>query len=134
MPVLWRFTSGLVYLESSEGATFEEWRDAIDAVWADPAFEPGMGIVHDWRKLRAGLPTAEVEKRSEYLAANAAPFGRTRWALLVDSPVAYGMGRMAETLTGTGNGLRVFPDPAQAETWAHGAEALASSSRAGLVA
>lgn len=120
MPVSWRITNGLVHLESSEGATFEEWRDAVDAAWADPAFRPEMGIVHDWRKLRAGLPTAEVEKRSDYLASNAARFGRTRWALLVDSPVAYGMGRMAETLTGTGTGLRVFRDPAEAEVWARG--------------
>jgi hypothetical protein len=121
VPVSWRIANGLVHLESSEGATFEEWRDAVDAAWADPAFRDGMGIVHDWRKLRAGLPTPEVEKRSEYLAANAARFGRTRWALLVDSAAAYGMGRMAETLTGTGTGLRVFRDPAEAEAWARGA-------------
>ena len=120
MPVSWRISNGLVYLESSEGATFEEWRDAVDAAWSAPDFQAGMGIVHDWRKLRAGLPTAEVEKRSDYLVNNAARFGRTRWALLVDNTVAFGMGRMAETLTGSGTGLRVFRDPVEADVWARG--------------
>ena len=112
--------NGLVHLESDEGATFEEWRDAVDAALADPAFRPGMGIVHDWRKHASPLPTAEVKERSEYLARNAERFGRTRWALLVDNSASFGMGRMAQTLTGSGTGLRVFRDPVEAEAWARG--------------
>jgi hypothetical protein len=115
--------NGLVYLESDEAATFEEWRGAIDCAWADPAFRPGMGIIHDWRKLRNVLPSAEVVKRSEYLAHNAARFGRTRWALVVDNNAGFGMGRMAETLTGSGAALRVFRDPVEAEAWAPGGPA-----------
>jgi hypothetical protein len=120
VPVSWRIFEDVVYLESDEGATFEEWRDAIDAAWADPAFQAGMGIVHDWRKLRTALPTAEVEKRSDYLARNAARFGRTRWALVVDSTSGYGMGRMAETLAGSGAVVRVFRNHGEAEAWARG--------------
>ncbi len=120
MPVSWRIMNGLVYLESDEAATFEEWRGAVEGAIADPAFQPGMGIIHDWRKHRTLLPSAEVLKRSEYLARNAARFGRTRWALLVDTRAGYGMGRMAETLTGSGAALRVFRDAVEAEAWAHG--------------
>ena len=120
MPVSWQIRNGLVRLESDEAATFEEWRDAVDAAIADPAFRAGMGIIHDWRKHANALPTAEVSKRSEYLARNAARFGRTRWALLVDNSVGYGMGRMAETLTGSGAVVRVFRDPVEAEAWARG--------------
>jgi hypothetical protein len=122
MPVSWRIMNGLVYLESDEAATFEEWRDAVDAALADPAVRPGMGIIHDWRKHRTSLPSAEVKKRAEYVARNAARFGQTRWALLVDSSVGYGMGRMAEALTGLGAALRVFRDPVEAEAWARGGE------------
>lgn len=120
MPVSWRIVDGLVFLESTKAATFEEWRDAVDCALADDAFQVGMGIVHDWRQLETALPTAEVVKRSQYLASNADRFGRTRWALVVDTTTAYGMGRMAETLTGSGTGLRVFRDPAEAEAWARG--------------
>ena len=122
MPVSWQIVDGLVHLESDEAATFEEWRDAVDAALADPAWRPGMGILHDWRKHRTSLPSAEVAKRSAYLAHNAARFGQTRWALLVDSSASFGMGRMAETLTGAGTRLRVFRDPVEAEAWARGHE------------
>ena len=120
VPVSWRIVNGLVYLESTQGATFEEWRDAVDFALADPAYQVGMGILHDWRRLQTALPTAEVVRRSQYLAKSAARFGRTRWALVVDTSAAYGMGRMAEALTGSGTGLRVFRDPAEAEAWARG--------------
>ena len=63
---------------------------------------------------------AEVLRRSDYLARNAPRFGRTRWALLVDSNASFGMGRMAETLMGPGAALRVFRDPVEAEAWARG--------------
>jgi hypothetical protein len=79
-----------------------------------------MGIVHDWRKHRTALSSAEVARRSAYLAHNAARFGKTRWALLVDNNAGFGMGRMAETLTGSGTGLRVFRDLVEAEAWARG--------------
>jgi hypothetical protein len=115
MPVSWRIMNGLVYLESDEPATFEQWRRAVEGALADPGYQPGMGIIHDWRKHRTLLPSAEVLKRSDYLARNAARFGRTRWALLVDSNAGFGMGRMAETLTGPGAALRVFRDPIAAE-------------------
>jgi biotin/methionine sulfoxide reductase len=35
----------------------------------------------------------------------------------------FGMGGMAETLTGSGTGLRVFRDPVEAEAWARGGDA-----------
>jgi hypothetical protein len=79
-----------------------------------------MGIIHDWRKHATALSSSEVTKRSAYLAQNAPRFGGTRWALLVGNNAGYGMGRMAETLTGSGTGLRVFRDPVEAEAWARG--------------
>ncbi len=120
MPVSWRITNGLVHLESDEAATFDEWHAAVEAALADPAFRPGMGILHDWRKHRGVPPAAEVLRRSEYLARNAAPFDRMRWALLVATNAGYGLGRMAEVLTEPGVRLRVFRDPAEAEAWARG--------------
>ena len=120
LPISWRIFEGIVYLESDEATTFEEWRDAVGAAISDPAFRPGMGIIHDWRKHATALSSAEVTRRSAYLAQNAARFGRTRWALLVDNSAGYGMGRMKEALTGSGTELRVFRDPVDAEAWARG--------------
>jgi hypothetical protein len=120
MSVSWRIADGLVWLESDEAATFEEWRGALEAALADPEFRAGMGVLHDWRRHRGVMPSAEVLKRSEYLARNAARFQRIRWAVVVASNAGFGLGRMAEVLTEPGAALRVFRDPVEAEAWARG--------------
>jgi len=119
MPVSWRIADGLVRLESSETATFDEWRGAVDAALADPAFRPGMGVVHDWRKQQAALSTEEVRKRASY-AEHLAELGVTRWAILVARNADYGMGRVGQAIT-DGVQLRAFRDQVEAEAWARGA-------------
>lgn len=118
MPVLWRIENDLVRIESSEPSAFEEWRAAVEGFLAHPDYRPGMGAVHDWRGHRNGLPASEIRVRSHYLVRNAAAFGRMRWALVAPADVAYGMGRMAETLTAAPLlELRAFRDMVEAEAW-----------------
>jgi hypothetical protein len=118
MPVSWHIDRGLVRIESSEPSAFGEWRRAVEGFLAHPLYRRGMGAVHDWRSHKNGLPTAEIQARSHYLVQNAANFGRMRWALVAPADVAYGMGRMAETLTSAPNlELRVFRDMEEAEAW-----------------
>ena len=87
-----------------------------------------MGAINDWRQHRNGLPTGEIRARSHYLVRNAHAFGTMRWALVAPADVAYGMGRMAETLTAARPlELRTFRDMAEAEAWVRGAAELNSS-------
>lgn len=121
MPVSWRIENGLVWLESTEPSAFEEWRAAVEGFLAHPDYRPGMGAIHDWRQHQSGLPTGEIRARSHYIVRNAAIFGTMRWALVAPADVAYGMGRMAETLTAAHPlELRTFRDMAAAEAWVRG--------------
>lgn len=118
MGVSWRIADDIVLLESSEDATFPEWRAAVDAFVAHPDYRPGMGVVHDWRPLRRVPPTAEIEARAKYARENASSFGLARWALVVSGLASYGMGRMAEALTDDSPvHLRVFRDLDEAKSW-----------------
>lgn len=117
MPVSWRISHGLIWLESDEAATFEEWQSAIEAALAHPDHRPGMGVIHDWRRLRAAPSTDEIRARARY----GATLGPIRWALVVPGDASYGMGRMAEILTEQhAIELRTFRDLAEAEAWARG--------------
>jgi hypothetical protein len=42
MPVSWRISQRVVFLESTGKPTFAEWRAAVDAFLADPDYAPGM--------------------------------------------------------------------------------------------
>ncbi len=120
MPISWRIANGVVLLESAETATFREWCEALKGFLADPDYRPGMGVIHDWRRLLTASPSTEIMARAEYVTEIPAMKG-TRWALIVAGTVTYGMGRMAEILMETSSvELRVFRDMAEAEAWVRG--------------
>ncbi len=115
MPVSWRIADGLVWLESDDPVTFAEWSAAIDAALADKDHRPGMGMLHDQRRLKHGPSIEEGKARVAFVALRGIP----RWAVLAESPVAYGMGRMGAALSsGTSTMIRAFRDPVEAEAWA----------------
>lgn len=118
MPVSWRIETELVWLESSAQATLDEWREALEAVLADPRYRPGMGLVHDRRKL-AWVPTTEqVTAATNHIAGRSMAIGKARWGLVVAGAAGFGMGRMAEILLErTSVTLGVFRDLDEAEAW-----------------
>ncbi len=116
MPATVTILDSFVRIETDDEAGFAEWRAALESILADPRYERGMGVLHDWRRHTRAPAAAEIEARSRYLTGSR--FGPIRWALLVERAVDYGMGRMAEALLdGSGIELRVFQDPAEAEAW-----------------
>jgi hypothetical protein len=124
MPVRFGIHDGLVRLESDEPSSFAEWAAAVEGFLVHPDYRRGMGAIHDWRRHRQGLPREEIRARSAFLTANAHRFGAMRWALIAPADAAYGMGRMAEVLTGAPLlELRVFRDPEEAEAWVRAARA-----------
>lgn len=120
MPVSWRVTNGLVYLESSEAPTLEEWRAAVEGALASSDYQPGMGVLHDTRLIKRFHSVEEAEERVAFVTK----LGIRRWAVLAESPVGYGLGRLGEGLSsGTPTEIRAFRDPAKAEAWARGGPA-----------
>ena len=120
MSISWRIADGLVRIESSDETTVDEWRGAVDSIPAHVEYRRGMGVLHDFRKLRVAMPIPGMEERVNYLVAHAADFGPTRWAVVVARDVDFGMGRMAQVLLQSGRliEIRVFRDPGEAEEWA----------------
>ncbi len=114
MPVSWRISDGIVWLESSEPVAFAEWTAAIEAALSDKSYRLGMGILHDQRRLQHGPSMKEAKARVAFVAAR----GIRRWATVAESLDAYGMGRMGEALSdGTSTAIRAFKEPAAAEAW-----------------
>ena len=122
MAVSWRIKDGLVWLQSEGEWSRAEWRVAVDGFLADPEFRPGMGLIHDRRRLL--LPEKglfEVKAEADFLRERTARIGKARWAAVVRDPESYGLGRMLQTLlSDTDVSLRVFYDPAEAEAWVYG--------------
>jgi hypothetical protein len=124
MPVTWKISDDLIWLQSGEEASFQEWRQAIEAAFEDPVYRPGMGVIHDWRRLRTPPSPDEIHMRAAYVAE----LDTRRWALVVRDDVGYGMGRMAEIVTSIPPlkasalpfEVRVFRDLTEAEAWARG--------------
>jgi hypothetical protein len=120
VPVSWQITNGLVQLESDEAATFEEWREATQRALASSSYRPGMGLVHDQRRVVRVPLAGEIEARAYYAAGQMRAHAVRRWALVVKGDAAFGMGRMGEALANDTVEFRAFMEMAEALTWARG--------------
>ncbi len=121
MPVSWAIAEGLVLLKSDENATFEEWETAVDSALRDPAVVPGMGIVHDLRRLVRVPTVPEAAARAKVVETRSKALSLRRWAVVVTPGVQFGMARMAEAFTELVDvEFRAFTDPLEARDWASG--------------
>jgi hypothetical protein len=119
MPVSWRIAEGVVFLESDEAATFDEWKDAVGAALPVARTECVDAVVHDLRQMARVPSLREANARVQVLVQQSKTFGITRWASVVSGPENLGMGQTAEML-GAGElvEFRVFEDLAEAMAWA----------------
>jgi hypothetical protein len=103
--------------------TFEEWRNAMDALLADPAFRTGMPIVSDRRLLHEAPATSVIQMMAAYEYEHRDRFGACRWAVVTDpeARAEFGMARMSQAMLEGGRSritLRPFTDLDQAIRWA----------------
>jgi hypothetical protein len=87
MPVIYTIDrrERVVYLTTVGDPSFEEWRDALLGLFADPAFETGFNFISDRR--RATAPDAEfVERQVVFIREHERKLGRCRWAAVVPDP------------------------------------------------
>jgi len=103
--------------------TFEEWREAMDALLKDTAFRSGMAIVSDRRRLTDAPTTEMIQMMAAYEYEHRDRFGECRWAVVTapDSRAEFGMARMSQAVLEGGRSriaMRPFTDLDQAVRWA----------------
>jgi hypothetical protein len=87
MPVIYTIDrpERVVYLSTAGDPSFDEWRDTLLSVFADPAFETGFNFISDRR--RAAAPDREfVERQVVFVREHEREIGRCRWAAVVPDP------------------------------------------------
>lgn len=94
----------------------------IETVLADPAFQPGFGILRD-RRGEEPLATSQIRTDSTFVSTFPV-LRHSRWAFLVDGPAELGAIHWASALaTADAIQMRAFLDEAEARRWlADGAE------------
>lgn len=92
----------------------EAWTEAIRAMFADPAYAPGFGVLVDRR--RAAVPSADfVRHVVRFLSRYHREMAGARVAMLVGEAAGYGMARMLQILADQlPFELEVFTDPDEA--------------------
>jgi hypothetical protein len=129
MPVSWRISRGVVFLESERQVTLHEWTSAVDGSLASDGYRRGMGVVQDWRSTK-GLPAARVIRlRIDVLVERARARGVNRWAIVVAGDARWEIVVTGDACRATAQAsppfagrssveFRVFKDLAEAEAWA----------------
>jgi hypothetical protein len=108
-----------VSVVSHENPTFFQWRATLEAAIADPAFQPGFGFLSDRRAVREPASTRFIRDLARYASERRDVFTGVRWAVVVDTPVGYGMARMGKALVSDDLRMEVeiFRDLSQAVEW-----------------
>lgn len=86
-------------LKTSGSASVDDLHEMVNEVLEDERFRTGMKVLVDhtdasWR----GLSRAEIRRRADLLAQDAARIGPQRIAFVVSRQVDFGLGRMLEGL------------------------------------
>ena len=108
----------LVRMTVRRGITFAEWREAMDAILADPSYRPGFGFLIDLTGLVNAPETAFIRQVAGYFPGHLDQLGTGRRAIVVTSQSIYGMARMEEILAEpSGVSVRPFYRFEDAERW-----------------
>jgi len=109
---------GIVYIAGREIATLDEWTAFIDEILADPSYRVGFSLISDRRDQHQVPPPGYARALAEKLRERAGKLSGCRWAMVVNSTVAYGLGRMIElTVESDGIDMRLFTDYEAAMAW-----------------
>lgn len=87
----------LVVLTYAGSVTVAEWTEALQAVLAEPDYQPGFNLLVDRRA--SALPTrAFADGVATFIRQHREQFRNARVAILVSDVAAFGMARMQEML------------------------------------
>jgi hypothetical protein len=109
--------AGLVRIRYLGEPSFDEWAECMRAIVGDPRFRPGFSFLSDRRGIPA-LSTGFVRLCVDFLSGYSEEVGGSRWAVVIDSPAAYGMMRVAQVLASeVTSHIEIFTDIDEAEAW-----------------
>lgn len=108
----------IVYLTVNDGASFNTFRDAMQAAFADPAYRPGFNFLSD-RSKYTNLPAAfEVQEAVAFFKQHADKMGRHQWAMVSGTNDLYCMQVMFAMISESWGGhAKVFRDVDEARRW-----------------
>jgi hypothetical protein len=107
----------IVYLEGDD-PSFQVWRKTMLTVFADQEFETGFNFLSDRRSAAEARSSEYLRSALDFLKKHDNEIGSCKWATVVSTIAAFGMGRMTQILS---ENLRieveVFKDLEQALYW-----------------
>jgi hypothetical protein len=110
-------TAKIVYLEGGD-PSLDEWKETLLTLFADPDFEIGFNFLSDRRFLDRARSSTYVRAALDFLNLYADQLGTCKWATVVSTTAAYGMGRMSQILSEDMNiRIEVFTDKDEARNW-----------------
>jgi hypothetical protein len=101
---------------------FHDWRRTMEAVFQDPEYRPGYDFVLDRSEIWKAATTDYIQNMVGFIDKQVSEMGTGRWAIVVSDVTSFGMGRMAEQLSGTG-AIRTFRKAGDAWNWLAGCRA-----------
>ena len=111
---------GIVRVTPAKPVTADDACAAIDAIVATPGFRAGLPSIWDMRYTELmHINVDDIKRISEHANLVKNERGNARIAFIVNSDLAYGLGRMFEMFNATSHiRARVFRDYAEGEAWA----------------
>ena len=98
----------LVLAEIEGVCGFEERKEFLDRVVADPRYRKGLNILYDQRRCETILSAEENRLLVSYAGRHKDLLAGAKLAVVVSRDVFYGLARMQDMLSG-GPGLEVIP-------------------------
>jgi hypothetical protein len=110
-------THRIVYLEGDDPG-LELWRQTMLAIFADPEFETGFNFLSDRRSASEARSSDYLKAALSFLKYHENEMGSCKWATVVSTMAAFGMGRMAQILSeNLSTRIEVFKDIDEAREW-----------------
>jgi hypothetical protein len=107
----------IVYLEGDD-PSFEVWQQTMLAVFADSEFETGFNFLSDHRSAAEARSSDYLRAALNFLKRHDNEIGSCKWATVVSTIAAFGMGRMTQILSeNLSMQIEVFKDMDQAIYW-----------------
>ncbi len=110
--------SGVIYRTLSGTTNTEELLDSFTRILKNPAFHPKMKSLTDLTGIKHFAFSADVKRIAGFIKEHREEILGGKAAIVVSSPVIYGMARMLQILTeDSGFDIAVFRDKDEACKW-----------------
>jgi hypothetical protein len=96
MPHTLRFNRelGVIVLRTRQVLDLSELEAALDDVVRLPDFKEGLRLVIDFRASKPSLSPADIRQLVEYTDKTDFKWGKTKWLIIADDDVTYGLSRI----------------------------------------